>query len=385
MGALWKRHPEDLDAGTLHEAMMDTQPWDYWQNDGVTPRARAWKCVHPGDRDQQGSPTIPARCISTSMPSKRRRRPERAEAAADRLEKLMPRRRKHVVHMPSHIYYRVGRYADAAHVNELAALVDEQYIAACKAQGYYPVGYYGHNIHFLWTSSEMEGRYAAAITAARRLVKAVDAVNAAQGPGGPNAEFYAFTPVATLLRFGKWDEVLKEPPPPAALRLSMAVWLEAQGFAHANTGDIAAAKADREKLAALAGAADFSRYNAAQIPAKALTDLSLATLDGEIARASGDLNDAIGRFRLAADIEKGLPYTEPPYWHQPTAHLLGARPPPGPSRRRGRGRLRREPEDLPHRRLGPHRPGPGARRRKQTRRGRRHPARHWRRHGRWPT
>ena len=82
----------------------------------------------------------------------------------------------HVVHMPSHIYYRVGRYADAVRVNELAAKVDEDYIAACKAQGYYPAGYYGHNIHFLWTSSEMQGRYHASIDASRRLVKAIDAL-----------------------------------------------------------------------------------------------------------------------------------------------------------------------------------------------------------------
>ena len=105
--------------------------------------------------------------------------PERAEAAADRLETLMPEA-GHIVHMPSHIYYRVGRYRDAAHVNELAARTDEDYIAACKAQGYYPLGYYGHNIHFLWTSSEMEGRYQAAIDAAHRLVKAVDAINRGQ-------------------------------------------------------------------------------------------------------------------------------------------------------------------------------------------------------------
>ena len=99
----------------------------------------------------------------------------------------------HIVHMPSHIYYRVGRYADAVRVNELAAKVDEDYIAACQAQGYYPVGYYGHNIHFLWTSSEMEGRYQAALDAARRLVKAVDA-REPWPTALPQAELYGFTP-----------------------------------------------------------------------------------------------------------------------------------------------------------------------------------------------
>src|SRR5581483_12036870 len=102
----------------------------------------------------------------------------------------------HIVHMPSHIYYRVGRYADAVRVNEDAAKIDEAYIAACRAQGFYPAGYYGHNIHFLWTSSEMEGRFQASLDASRRLIKAVDADHTALTLAP--AEIYTFTPVATL-------------------------------------------------------------------------------------------------------------------------------------------------------------------------------------------
>jgi tetratricopeptide (TPR) repeat protein len=134
---------------------------------------------------------------------------------------------------------------------------------------------------------------------------------------------FAFTPTATLLRFGKWQALLAEPAPPKALTLDNAVWSYAQGFAHANTGDLKAARADRARLAALT-TADFTRYEAMGIPAAAMTKLSLALLDGELARLSGDLPGAIAQFRAASAIEKSLPYTEPPYWHQPTAHLLGA-------------------------------------------------------------
>src|SRR5205814_681353 len=143
--------------------------------------------------------------------------PQRAEPAADRLLTLMPGA-GHIVHMPSHIYYRVGRYGDAAQVNIQAARVDEDYIAACKAQRYYPTGYYGHNIHFLWTSSEMDGRYGASLDAARRLVKAVNAVEAAKTVS--MAELFVFTPTATLLRFGRWDALLAEPAPPPSLALA---------------------------------------------------------------------------------------------------------------------------------------------------------------------
>ncbi len=189
--------------------------------------------------------------------------PERAEAASDRLLKLMPGA-GHIVHMPSHIYYRVGRYADAERVNEAAAKVDEDYIAACKAQGYYPAGYYGHNIHFLWTSSEMSGRYQGALDAARRLVKAVDPYNLAKAV--PSAELYGFTPIATELRFEKWDAVLAEPPPPKALLIDRAFALYARGVAFAAKGDLKDAEAARGELDAVISASDFSRYDAWAIP-----------------------------------------------------------------------------------------------------------------------
>jgi hypothetical protein len=321
MGKLWRAHPDDLDAGVFYaEAMMDTQPWDYWQADGVTPKGHAKEVVSTLEGIIKRAPEHPGALHLYIHAVEATTTPQRAEAAADRLESLMPEA-GHIVHMPSHIYYRVGRYADAVKVNELAAKVDEGYIASCRAQGYYPIGYYGHNIHFLWTSSEMQGRYGAALGAARRLIKAVDPEKlAGQMPQG---ELYAFTPVATLLRFGKWDQILAEPAPPPALKIERAVWLQARGFALANTGDLKGAKATQAQLAALTKA-DFKTYDDAQLPGREMVKLAAALLDGEIARASGDLGSAIVSFEYAEKIETALPYTEPPYWHQPTAHLLGA-------------------------------------------------------------
>ena len=319
MGALWKKYPNDLDAGTFYaEAMMDTQPWDYWESDGVTPKGRAPEIVGTLESIIKRSPNHPGALHLYIHAVEATTTPERAEAAADRLEKLMPGA-GHIVHMPSHIYYRVGRYADAAKVNTLAALVDEQYIAQCHAQGFYPVGYYGHNIHFLWTSSEMQGRYQVAIDAARRLVKAVGPDAAKMGP---QAQLYYFVPIVTLLRFGKWDEVLAEPMPNPDLKLVVAMSHLARGFAFANKGDMTAAQNERAALAASADDPALASYG--MVPAAAMAKIALAELDGELARLSGNLDLAIKNFSNAAALEHALPYTEPAYWHQPVSQLLGA-------------------------------------------------------------
>ena len=320
MGKLWHDNPDDLEAGVFYaEAMMDTQPWDYWQSDYKTPKGHGAEIVSTLESILARAPNHPGALHLYIHAVEASTTPERAEAAADRLEPLMPEA-GHIVHMPSHIYYRVGRYADAAKVNELAARTDETYIAECKAQGYYPLGYYGHNIHFLWTLSEMEGRYGAAIDAAHRLVKATDTFHRAKEIAV--AELYGFTPVATDLRFGKWDAVLAEPRPPAELSLDTAMSLYARGFAHADKGNQKEAKRDRALLAALH--VDPARYAPFQVPAEKMTALALALLDGEIARKSGHLDTAITEFTKARAIELALPYTEPPYWHQPVSHLLGA-------------------------------------------------------------
>ncbi len=321
MGALAKQYPDDLDAATFWaEAMMDTQPWDYWQADAMTPKGHAARIVATLEDVMRRNPNHPGALHLYIHAVEASTTPERAEAPADRLLKLMPGA-GHVVHMPSHIYFRVGRYAVAWASNEAAALVDEQYIAACKAQGFYPAGYYGHNIHFLWTSAEMEGRYDAALGAARRLVKAVDVPNLAKQMS--IAELYGLTPVVTMLRFGKWQAVLAEPAPDKDFTLDTAMWRYARAFALANTGDLRGARAERAQIAQLQKA-KMDRYDAFGVPAAGMMAVALASVDGEIARKSGDLPGAIAAFRKAQTLEHALPYTEPAYWHRPVSHLLGA-------------------------------------------------------------
>jgi tetratricopeptide (TPR) repeat protein len=321
MADMAKQYPDDVDVLTFWaESMMDTQPWDYWEADGRTPKGQGATIVATLEKVLQQAPNHPGALHLYIHAVEASATPERAEAAADRLLNLMPAA-GHIVHMPSHIYYRVGRYADAAAANVLAAKVDEDYIAACRAQGFYPAGYYGHNIHFLWTSAEMEGRYAAAIEASRRLVKAIDAPNLAKQMS--IAELYSFTPVVTLLRFGKYREILAEPAPDKELALDTAMWLYARAFAQANTGDLKGARTTRDRIVALQKI-KFDKYVAFNVPAEQMIPVALASVDGEIARKSGDLAGAVAHFRRAQEMERKLPYTEPAYWHRPVSHLLGA-------------------------------------------------------------
>jgi tetratricopeptide (TPR) repeat protein len=321
MGKLWRDYPDDLDAGVFYaEAMMDTQPWDYWQADGRTPKGHGGEIVSTLESVIARAPNHPGALHLYIHAVEASTTPERAEAAADRLEPLMPDA-GHIVHMPSHIYYRVGRYADAARVNELAAQSDERYIASCKAQGYYPIGYYGHNIHFLWTSSEMMGRYGASIDAARRLVKAIGPDVAKINNIG--AQTFYPVPVVTLVRFGKWNAVLAEPAPQKNLKLVVAISHYARGFAFANKGDFKHARWERAKLAAMKGDADLLKLDRG-MPASQMTELALDLLEGEIARKSGHLDEAVDDFTKARTIELALPYNEPPNWHQPVSHILGA-------------------------------------------------------------
>ncbi|HWA92332.1 MAG TPA: hypothetical protein VG889_20005 [Rhizomicrobium sp.] len=323
MGKVWRDYPNDLDAGVFYsEAMMDTQPWDYWEMGGTRPKGHGadivatLESVLAKEPLHQGALHLYIHAVEASTT------PERAEAAADKLEPLMPSA-GHIVHMPSHIYYRVGRYEDAMKVNALAATRDEEYIAACKAQGFYPLAYYSHNIHFLWTSAEMLGRYDDARSAGERLMRASEA-GLPMAANLPPVQLYRLVPVATELRFGHWQKVLDEARPGPSLKIDQAVSLYARGVAYAHLRQLPNARVDRTRLEMMIAHDEFKSIDAFGVPGTKMAKLALALLDGEIAHAGRHIDKAIAHYREARAIETSLPYTEPPYWHQPVSHILGA-------------------------------------------------------------
>ncbi len=168
MKRLHERFPDDLDAASLYvESMMDLRPWGYWQRDGA-PHAGTAEVVRLAEQVMARNPKHPGALHMYIHLVEGTATPERAERAADTLLTLMPAA-GHMVHMPAHIYQRVGRYADAIKSNQLAIAADVDYITQCRAQGLYPTGYYPHNIHFLWFAATFDGQSKLAIQSAREL------------------------------------------------------------------------------------------------------------------------------------------------------------------------------------------------------------------------
>ena len=319
MRKLHHKYPEDDDAASLFaESMMNTMPWDYWL-DPENPKPLTEEVLAALEGVLERNPEHPLAIHLYIHAVEASSKPERAEAPADTLRDLVPGA-GHLVHMPSHIYWRVGRYADASEANVLAAAVDEAYIAACNAQGFYPAAYYPHNIHFLWAASSMEGRSAIAIEAARKVAANVRLEMIEEFPG---VEFFNTIPLLALVQFGRWDEVLAEPAPPENLEYSQAIWHYARAAAYANQGMIDEARAEHAKLVPLREETDVVFLDSIYYPATMLLTIADALVQGEIAMAEERYDEAIAHFELAVATQDELPYTEPPFWYYPTRHTLG--------------------------------------------------------------
>jgi pimeloyl-ACP methyl ester carboxylesterase len=313
------RFPDDPDVQTLYaDAAMNTMPWDYWQKDGSAKPDTA-RVLGALERtiakhvDHAGALHYHIHLLEASAD------PDRAEASADRLGALMPAA-GHMVHMPAHIYIRVGRYDDAAEANERAILADEDYLAQCQAQGLYPVSYYPHNLHFLWAAATFEGRGAVAIDAARKVAAKVPHHHA--GALAWTADF-PVTPMLAYARFGRWQDVLTEPKPPANEPYATGIWHYARGLAF-----VARGQADRAgaELAAVKATTTHEAFATTLKDLPLLTNLQIGSriLEGELALREGKPDAAIASLREAVTIEDGLPYSEPPLWHHPPRQILGA-------------------------------------------------------------
>jgi tetratricopeptide (TPR) repeat protein len=313
-----KRYPDDLDAATLFaEALMDTMPWDYYMEDRrpkvVTEELiKALEFVIAKDPQHPGANHYYIHAVEASP------YPERALPSAERLGEIAPGA-GHLVHMPSHIYLRIGRYHDATLANEKAVKADQSYIAQCRAQGFYPVAYYPHNQHFLWYTSAMEGRSALSIDTAREIDRLNEHQNLAEGK--------RFSPllILTLARFGQWDEVLSQPIPPADQIFATAMFHYARGMAHAAKQNLDAAQRELNSLERIA--TDPKTKLADQkfpLPAEKLIMLGKHVLAGELAARRGQAAEMNRQFTTAIQLEDSLPYMEPPYWHHQVRQIFGA-------------------------------------------------------------
>lgn len=312
-----KRFPVDIDAQALFaEALMDLRPWDLWTAAGepqpgtaeilaTLERALTLDANHPGANHYY------IHAVEASP------HPEKALTAADRVGALIPGA-AHMVHMPSHIYARLGRWDQASEANRQAIEADRAYIEQARPQGFYFM-YVAHNFQFLQATAAMEGRSAEAIANARQVVAHTPSEMLREMPGN---DFVLGYPVWALVRFGRWAEVVAEPAPPVGFPYAHAVWRAARAIAFARLGKLDQAAAEETALVRAAGelAADAPQaLNSARVLAGIARDLAA----GEIALARGDKAAAIERFQSAVKAEDGLRYNEPPDWYFSARHLLG--------------------------------------------------------------
>ena len=315
-----RRFPADLDISLLYaDALMNLAPWDYWEAGGTRAKPAVTDLVPSIERVLKQRPDHPGAIHLYIHTVEASDNPKRAERYADTLGRLVPGA-GHLVHMPSHIYYRVGRYKDSLSANRAAVKVDEAYIAREKPTGIYPLGYYPHNVHFVMVSAEMAGDGPSVIDAADKLSRLI--------PDDAARAFLILQPVKAApyfahARFSDMQTVMALPDPGTDFPYVQAIWRYARGVALAQQGDAAGAKAELAEIDRLAGV-DYKAFGDWKIPAKEVVELASHVLRARIAQAGNDLDGAVGNLETAVRLYDALPYMEPPYWPYPVRQTLGA-------------------------------------------------------------
>jgi len=326
MRALVRKRPDDLDgAAFLAESLMDLQPWDYYdaqlQPKGHTAEVvRTLESVMARDPDHVGALHLYVHAVEASAD------PQRGVDAADRLRTLVPGS-GHLVHMPAHIYARVGRWHDAVIANQRAIEADDAYLALCRGntQGVYPLGYVPHNHHFLWFAASMEGNAAVAKDSALATAERTHLPELMREPGFAGLQHYWLTPWFDRVRFGRWDEIAGVDNPAPDLPYVTAIWHYAQAMAALRQDRVPDARVHLDALRPLAAdqAMDalmvWDRY-----PLAHAARIAERTVTAELAAADGDFDAAVAALEQAVAIEGSIPYDEPPGWHAPVRQTLGA-------------------------------------------------------------
>jgi hypothetical protein len=321
MASAAAKFPDDVDVLALYaEALMDRSPWDYWEAGGAKPKAVVAPLVETlhtvlrKDPSHIGGIHLYIHAVEASADAKR------AEPYADKLAKLAPNA-GHLVHMPAHIYYRLGRYKDSLATNQAAVKVDEGYIKQFAPQGVYPLGYYSHNLHFIMVSAQMSGEAALAIAASDKLAKNIpDEVAKAV----PLVVPMKAAPYFTHAQFSDTATILALAEPNAELPYLQVAWRYARGLAFAQSANPEAARSQLAEIERIVSQADYSAFTAWGIPAKEVGQIAAHVLRARIAQATKDLDGAVRDLEAAVTLQDALPYMEPPYWYYPVRQTLGA-------------------------------------------------------------
>lgn len=322
MEKVYDRFPSDPDVATLYAgSVMETMPWNYYMSDGK-PKPPMSKAINALEKTIASNASHPGAHHYYIHAVEASPTPDRAVPSAEKLMSLVPGS-GHLVHMPSHVFIRVGRYDDGVRANYNAIKADEDYITACRAQGIYPAAYYPHNVHFLTALLAFEGR-------SKEMMAAAEKVSHHHGPDAMADPKFAFPhllhsiPDLARVRFGMWEEILKSAKP-AGSDFHLAMWHYARGMALAATRRVPEAAKELAQLKRLAAVPALAEMKVFDV--NALSDLAAIASDvlgGEIEARQGKYDTAIAMLKRATQREDALLYSEPPDWPNPVRHNLGA-------------------------------------------------------------
>jgi tetratricopeptide (TPR) repeat protein len=325
MAGLAAKYPDDLDVVTLHaESQMDLQPWDYWDAAGQ-PKGHTAEVVTQLESVIARNPKHPGALHLYVHAVEASPDPSKGVVAADTLRELLPGS-GHLVHMPAHIYARVGRYNDAVIANQKAIGADDAYLAICKpGPGVYPLGYVPHNHHFLWFAATMEGASKIAVDAAAHTGERTSDPQLMRTPGFEAMQNFSSTPLFAAVRFGHWDDVVAMPKPADDLPYMQAMWNYGQAMAAIAQGRIDEAKKYHEALVPATTSPVIEKMMAwdrySLIGGVKIAERFVAA---GLARAAKDYDGAIAALSTAVTVEDTLPYDEPPAWNWPARMALGS-------------------------------------------------------------
>ena len=302
------------------EALMDLSPWNYWEAGGARPKGRTAEIVGALERVLERNPSHPGAIHYYIHTMEASTHPDKALPYARTLARQIPGA-GHIVHMPSHIYYRVGLYQEALQSNIDAVAVDERYFRRSDSDPVYRGAYYPHNIHFVMVSALMGGDGRTALEAAAKLDKAI--------PAAMLKEFSVLQPVKAApyfsqVQFSSPETLVALPDPGPDFVLVKAMWHYARATGFARMGASAQARAEVDAIGVIERSADFKPIADWGVPARDIVHTARAVASGRLADAQGDLPGAIRAYQEAIAVQDALPYTEPPYWYYPVRQSLGA-------------------------------------------------------------
>jgi tetratricopeptide (TPR) repeat protein len=316
-----KQFPDHADVNTLYaEALMDLHPWDFWKNG--QPQAWTAKPVDVIERIVSKNPNHPGANHLNIHILEASPEPEKAAASADKLLDLVPGS-GHLVHMPSHIYIRLGRYLDGVESNERAVKTDEEYIAQCKVQGVYPLFYYPHNYHFLLACAQMAGMSDKSASTAEALKESIP-VEMLNAPEFVTLQHWYAMPWYNMVRFGKWNDILEINEPVDSLKYVKSVWHYARGMAYIRTNKLNESKSELTNLKKLVADPFMDNTIGGYNSFKNVLSIGQNILEGEIEAKQKNYDKAIRLVSSAMEIEDNLLYQEPPDWYHPSRQVLGA-------------------------------------------------------------